>query len=542
MADLQGFRTMLAERAESEKGLPHVCLRESSDFSMALARLVTVDNRNNEESDAQVTQRYLDEFCQSLGEEANKEVADSFNQAIEAFKTKISSAIKSVNEIRDASKKLAAIIETGIQDYLARDPFVSTHMNLTKLSTDFPEWTWEGTKVFGSKTYLVERVNAQFVGEGVTPPTDFDYKLFMFGISTAAERIKFAVIENFPSTTKEQVIDQLVEAVGATVTKENIEKVVNYLIGDLRMNGLINELQRLQSQSPAELFHLIKQYDEMIRTFFPVADAIATKTIKIPELESATAFVENAEKMIKFCEYIAYFEYMERETVYRDAVLLQGSLMNSDAKSDFESQGGTQLMLAHYIRYMFKDDPEKIPARGVSGKVIIESAAHNEKIVKADMVNITNRIVLATTNAKVSVFKTAAHRYAVNKIDRECAESTPVDRSIAVDRIMTTTVRKIADRILENDIAIVDACLMLIVEADYSGTFVEQMYKELGAAYLAKMQTADGDVSDMDLRVAEMGVVAKMVAGFVVDQIIVPCQCKEMVNHSPVVPVNGDAM
>ena len=66
MANLLGFRSMLADKAAADKGLPGVCLRCSTDLDIALARLINVDNRREDESDSQVTIRYVDENCDSI--------------------------------------------------------------------------------------------------------------------------------------------------------------------------------------------------------------------------------------------------------------------------------------------------------------------------------------------------------------------------------------------------------------------------------------------------------------------------------------------
>ena len=65
MANLVNFRTYMANLAD-QNGLPPICLCDSTDLSMALSKLITVDNRGADETNGQVTQRYIDEICASL--------------------------------------------------------------------------------------------------------------------------------------------------------------------------------------------------------------------------------------------------------------------------------------------------------------------------------------------------------------------------------------------------------------------------------------------------------------------------------------------
>lgn len=536
MADLTSFRQLIADRASSDKGLPQVCLKCTTDFDIALSKLITVDNRQDGETDSQVASRYVDEICETLGKPENEEIVKKISTLVVAFKEKISGAMGSLHEIREHARELAKELETVKNDILAKDPFVSTHLKLTTLSQDYPVWEWAGPKLIGSATYIKERVGSFIVGEGVEIPTEYDYRLFLQACTTIVTKAPLTSVE-MTEETKTTIIDSACEVLGEAAVKESVSDVIDVLVGTKLIKSVIFELKNLSSMSPHDLFNRIKQYDEFIQKYYPVVDGIVGGQIPLPEEDSSETLKTNAQSIKTICEFMAYFELMERETVFRQSILLQGGLMNIDEKSAYESAGGTTLMLAHYIRFMYKDDVAQIPARGISSKVIIESAAHNEKVVKSDISNIENRISIATINAKVTSFTLEARKYITSKVDREHSESTPSQKVTLVNKFMTNLVKKIANRIHQHDIAFVDAALMLIVEADYSGTFVEQMYNELGAAYLAKAKEAEGStVTDIDIQVAEMGVVATMVANFITDQLIAVCIQKEESNKSPIVP------
>ena len=536
MADLTGFRQMLADRAEADKGLPKVCLKCTTDLDLALARLITVDSRKEDETDGQVTSRYLDEICEELAKPENEEVVKHINACIAAFKEKVSAATSALGDIKTAANELAGYMETYKNDALARDPFVSTHANLTKLSVDYPTWDWSGPAIVGTGTYIKERVGGMLVAKDATVPTEYDYRLFILGVSTISRKVNFESVElseEHRSTLIDSAIDIVVDN-----TKEEVTDVIDVLTGMKSINGVVLDLQRLQNMDPADLFDRIKEYDGFIHKYYQIATAIIDEKIPLPDIDGKDTIKTNAESVKLLCEFMAYFELMERESVFNKVVLLQGGLINSDEKTAFEDAGGTTLMIAHYIRYMYKDDVKKIPARGISSKVIIESAAHNEKVVKADISNVANRIAIATTSARVEAFNTVAHRYIVNKVNHDNPDMPDSTKTTEVENFMRGLVKKIATRILHHDIAFVDAALMLIVESDYHGTFVESMYNELGAAYLARIQTAeDGKVTDFDLQVAEMSVVARMVSNFVVEHLITCCSdCKDNTVKSPIVP------
>jgi hypothetical protein len=526
---------MLADRAAADQGLPMVVLKCCTDFDIDLQRLINVDNRQEGESDSQVVTRYIDEICDSLTSPEFAGIAEKIQSVITAFSDRIKGATNSIKDIRATAKELAEYMDKGKTEYLAKDPYVATHLNLTNVSVDFPTWEWNGPKLLGGSTYIKERVGGQIVGKGIEPPQDFDYRKFVNGCETISTKTTLEPVDAQPEVI-EKVVDATVDALGGESTKEEVADVVAVLFGVKSVRGYVLNLERIVGMSPADLFSRVKEYDQFICKHYPVVEAVVEGHVAIPEA-CAEKVKENAEKLRTICEFMAYFEAMERETVFKSAILLQGGLLNSDAQAEYNDAGGTPLMIAHYLRYMYKDDVNKVPARGISGKVIIESAAHNEKIVKADISNITSRIAIATTRARGEAFKTVAHRYVCNKIDRERPDAPAGEKAVAIERIMASTVKNISGRILHHDIAFLDAALMLIVECDYTGTFVEQMYNKLGTAYLAKINAAeDGKVSDLDLQVAGMEVVAEMVSGFITNKLVDSCVCKDETNKSPIVP------
>ena len=540
MADLANFRQYLADKAASEGGLAQVCLKTSTDFDIDLARIVTVDNRQDEETDSQVASRYVDEICDSLAQPENEGIVKKINDVIECFKEKILAAINAIKDIRANAHKLAELMDKATTDYLAKDPFVSTHLNLTKLSVDFPAWEWGGPKLIGGSEYIKERVGGYITAKDAEVPTTFDYRLFINGCQAIDSKVKIESCE-LDEATSTQLSENLSNTLGELVTKDDITKVINVITGSVNLRGEISQIKNLSTMDPGELFNTIKEYDAFIRTYYPVVDAIDGEQVTLPEGDVKEILVSNSRAVKTLCEFMAYFELMERETVFSHAILLQGGLLNIDEKEAFTSAGGTEIMLAHYIRFMYKDNVQSIPARGISISVIIESAAQTEKVVKADISNITNRIAVATTKARVAAFNVVAHNYLANKVEREHTDDPQLKKATITSGYEETIGSKIASRILHHDIAFVDAALMLIVEADYSGTFVEQMYNQLGTAYLAKAKDAEGSVSDLDLKVAEMSVVARMVSDFVVEHLVEACpNDKDMTIKAPVVPENAE--
>lgn len=539
MANLVNFRTYMANLAD-QNGLPPICLCDSTDLSMALSKLITVDNRGADETNGQVTQRYIDEICASLCKPENKEIADKLNAVVACFKEKLATSIKSVKDIKENAKQLAADMEKVAQDYLAADPFVSKHLKLTTLSTDYPEWKWEGPLMIGSPAIIANTVNSRFAASEESVSDAFDYKNLTNSILYIRKEHPIKAVAEMDSTTLDEFVNSISEVL-PDMSVETIKEVVEVLLGVKLINSIYSQLEGIAHLDPALIFKTVQEFDGYIQKFYPIADAIASGTVAVPET-SKEVLVSNATSLKVLCVHFAYFELMERNTVMRQSILLQGGLINSDEKSAYEEAGGTQQMIAHYIRFMYNDDVSKIPVRGVPSKVIIESAAHNEKVVTESMTNIANRIAVVTTKAHVFAFKQVATQYLNHLVERMSGEETnKVDNAIMFTRLSDVALTPVANSILQYDIGFVDACMTLIINAEFRDTFVEKLANELGAKYLATVNAAGGDeVNDLDFKVAEMDVIARMVSGFVVEHLVGVCECKDMTVKTPIVPAQED--
>ena len=523
-----------------QNGLPPICLCDSTYLSMALSKLITVDNRGADETNGQVTQRYIDEICASLCKPENKEIADKLNAVVACFKDKLATSIKSVKDIKENAKQLAADMEKVAQDYLAADPFVSKHLKLTTLSTDYPDWKWEGPLMIGSPAIIANTVNSKFAASEESVSDAFDYKNLTNSILYIRKEHPIKAVAEMDTHTLEEFVNSISEVL-PDMSVETIKEVVEVLLGTKLINSIYSQLEGIAHLDPALIFKTVQEFDGYIQKFYPIADAIASGTVAVPET-SKDVIVSNATSLKVLCVHFAYFELMERNTVMRQSILLQGGLINSDEKSAYEEAGGTQQMIAHYIRFMYNDDVSKIPVRGVPSKVIIESAAHNEKVVTESMTNIANRIAVVTTKAHVVAFKQVATQYLNHLIERTAGEgANKVDNAIMFTRLSDVALTPVANSILQYDIGFVDACMTLIINAEFRDTFVEKLANELGAKYLATVNAAGGDeVKDLDFKVAEMDVIARMVSGFVVEHLVGVCECKDMTVKTPVVPAQED--
>lgn len=516
MANLARFKELLAARVDAQHTLPPVVLKQNTEIGNAFGRVVTLDNRLEDETDGQMVDRYVVEICDSLNEEVNKDAGDSLDQAIELFSGKFRQALADIDSIREIAKQLATDTENEVAKYLATNKYVSENTKFLTLSEDFPVFTWEGAKTIGWTAYVIETVNSIGLATDVEPKKEIDQARLNFVCSILESEIKVNLVE-IEDEARTVLVENAKEVCG-DLSAEAVTEVMNYILGRDSFDRVFVALQKQETASASENFERVKMFDEFILKTYPVCDAAITDQLALPE-DKKDEIKKNAEAIAKFCTICAYYEIMMRTTMFSDRIVLSGGVINGDVKDQFEADGGTNLMIANYIRRFYNDERSQIPMVGIRPSTIIESASDVAIAVAADIAKIRARIQIETVNANESCFVRVARDYAMKKYSREFPEATAEQVTIFTSDTYKTIIKDIATNIRQYDICFVDAAIAFIIALDYAGTFVEHLQKSLGAAYVAKAEL-NSNITAADIKVTDMHVIAKLVATWVADKLI----------------------
>lgn len=523
MANLARFKSLIALEVKNSGGLPCVTLKQSTDIGQAFSRIVSLDNRQEGESDADAAARYVDELCKALNDPANKEALDLFEQTCSAFAGKIKTAWQSLIGIKEQAKELGGEMEKRSQDLVSKDSYVSTNAKFIQLSEDFPVFSWDGTKLMGTVNDVARDVNGLVVADSAEIPTNLDMRLFNIVIATL-EKYTAIVPVNLDEDGRTALIDQLKELC-PDLSAGAVADCVDYTLGIRMFSDVYGLLKNIASNQATDLFSTIKVFDQFICNMYPVSDAIVSDQVHMTN-EAMEQIRVNATALINFCKVAAYYEAMQRTSVFKDSLLLQGGLVNSDLKESFEQAGGNNSMIARHIRFMYNDEMDRIPAMGVRSEAIIKADTVATEKVEENIKAINGRINLTKTNARVTAFKAVAMEYLSKKIKNTNPSIGQLGLSNQINDVMNKVGLKIADTIRQYNVCLVEASLDLIISSEYEGTFVSLLKNRLGAAYLALADNAQDEVTDDKIRNAEVGVVADLICEFVAAKMIdvVPCQ------------------
>lgn len=518
-SNLCTFKQLLAAHVGSGKPLPNVILADGNELGQAFSRLVMTDQPKEGETPGDTAARYLDEICASLGMEENQEACKAFEETVGVFTTKIKNAWDTVSAIRDTGRELAGEMERICSDQVSKNEFVSKHLNYNQLKTDFPVFSWDGTKIFGSITDVIKTVNSLATAdkENVSEEINAD----KFNIITL-DMSKFDQIEdvNVSEESRQAAIDSI-SALGLGVTAGDIENVVDAVTGINKNCPVVQALSSLKDVANAQihLFSNIKLFDSAITSFVPVLDVIISEQVD-PIPASKEIVIANAKRILTVLQIAAYYEYMQRTTAFRESILLQGGLVNEDQFAQFKEAGGTVTMLAEFIRFMYADDASKIPVAGIKIKPIIDGAAAVSERVKKDIANVEGRVAIAMNLARSIAFKIVIRDYFTKQFTRKNEGADPNAVSAYVADAMAKCAMPIVDAIQQYHVNFVDASMNAIVNSEYKGSFTEHLFKELGAAYISATEQ-NGNITAQDLRQVDVSVIAKLICKFVVDNLVV---------------------
>ena len=517
-SDLVQFRSLLVNKVDSGYQIPPMVIKDNSDLGQSFARIAMSEKAQEGETEGQKAGRYLDEICNTLGEEANAEVVSTLAETTQLFTTKVKAAWDNITAIRENARTLATEMEKTKSDLVAANEFASSHMNYQNLKSDFPVFAWDGTKAMGSIKTVIAKVNGYVTTNGSEPSEEINSNLFTLVISNMS---KYDQVEriNVTEESRQAAID-LFKQICQNSPAGNIEKVVDLVTGIAPTNEVSETLSKLQQISYAQvnLVSVVKAFDEAITSLYPVLELITSDQVN-PFPANTDTVKANAAKLISVLEIAAYYEYMVRTFRLNTALLLQGGIINGDLEEDFKKAGGTVQMLGEYVRFMYQDDMSKIPSTGVTISGITDGSANVSERVAKDIANVASRVTMALNNAKTSAYRIVMRNYIAKQVQRVDEGASAAEVASRVSRYMDTVVAPICDDIRQYNVNFVDAAMNAIVKIQFPGSFTEHMFTELGAAYLATTEQ-NGNVTATDVRFANVSVIAKLICTFLVDNVV----------------------
>ena len=515
MANLAGFKVLLSQYAESKHSLPGVELSQTTELGQAFKRIVTLDNAVEGESDGDKAGRYVDEVCASFADETNADAVRVFDETVEGFTRVLKDAYASLGGIREKAHELAEEMDKEVSKNTEQNKYITENRKNLTVTEDFPPFNWDGAKVIGAISYVIEAVNGLVTQNGEVSK-ELDGALFNAVIANIDKFVPVAEIEvgddAFKATIKELCADESAEAV---------EDAYNYILGAKSLDD-IKAIISAGNKRLETMFQDILTVNDFVVKVYPVADAIVTGQVQLEE-KIAERVKANAKSVATLCEIATYHIQLYRTTLFANSVVLQGGMINGDVWDAYVEQGGTKKNIGYFIYWLFSNDLSKIPVVGIKPASLTgEDFSNIIDKVEEKISAVQQRIALETTRITVAAYSTVVVDYLRKKVERDNPDADAGSKSAMVSGY-TKIIDAIADDIRQYDVAFFDAAMATVIKLDYPGTFVEHLQKQLGAAYLAKAKEVT-ELTEEALKQVDVGVIARLVAEFI---------CNKMLQSSP---------
>lgn len=516
-SNLATFKTLLAERLDKGQRIPNLVLKNNNDLGQDFTALVTSDKPVEGETQGQRAARYLDEVCDDLNKPEYGPLVAKFDDVVDTFSDKVKATWTAIEGIRELSKQMAEKMETLTNTNLAADEFVVKYGNYDKLVSEFPVFGWDGTKIMGSIDTVIQHVNGLMTQDGEAS-TQINRNLYNIVISDMSKYGKVEDVAVTEDTYKSAL--EAMQNVCQTSTEGDIKNALDALTGINKNCPICPRLDSLKRPEEAQtkLMENIKVFDGVITALFPILDLVAGGQV-VPFPEAKDVIVSNAKKLIVVLELAAYYEYMYRSTTFQEVILLQGGLINSDAQDAFKEAGGTPQMLAEFARFMYNDDLNKVPVTGIKFKDIVDGAGAVSEKVKKDITSVMNKVTIVKNNARMLAFNVVMRECVTKKIDRDFPTIPLAEAAEKIEDIMKEVIYPIRDDIRQYNINFTDAAMRGIVAAEYKGTLVERLIKQLGVAYVAATEE-NGNITAADLTQVDISVISNLMCSYLIDTLI----------------------
>ena len=512
MTDMTNFKKLMLDYYKSNKELPNVSVNSSCTLNEALNTLsygTAVINEPGMSKRNEIS-KYIDMFDAAQQDDSfSKDAFSMLDQIADIITDKILETKGELSSIKGSVEALTKSITVHKDDILARDPWTSKYLNKTTFSNDYNVVPWENLESFGSKRYITEVANS-------TADTNKN-EINIITLGRLKKRLPFTRKVNaevyasidMPPLKREEITTIVNNSV-ADMILADIEKVINVLTDPKAANTYMRSITSL-SESPNNTAKATITYLYDLKLFSEVIECLNSIGSSVLSDSSVSDLNTNIKYIKSYLTYMAYATTFNRETIYETALLLPNKMINPDNYNKFETDGGTQLSISHYLHVRYPKD-RVLPIRGIGAGSILQSIKEVDKLISAEQLDITMKLRRKTISADKSSFTSV-----VSKFINELIED---DSNCKIDKLN-------ADRIIKNlstdvalsDIALEDILYKFIINNVYKNQFIYSVYQRLGNVYANHFKNVS-EISTEDLALLGSSVFTELVVDFMKDRFL----------------------
>lgn len=499
MRNMKTFGSLLEGLHSTQKGIPAVVMTNNSflrDTVRGLVSSTLVDADISIENVSEAVKEYEALYNNKL---ENADQFCSLDTIANAFAAKLHTGVETLRKVKDNVTELVETVNNRVVTRLAEDAFLSAFYNIDKHPT-MKEVEWnklDNINELGVIIKLHDTINL-----GLEAPV--------------TNEIISLLLNRTPYT------DDKSELTSITIPEEKTTKIVNALAAQVKgysrdyIAGAFQNILELDTHRCIQATNKLKSFANgkdaaEINKMLSLADSynqilpLMNKNV----LDLAESTMVELNKHIDAIQYITnmtiYLCSHYRNTIWKNSVIVPGTLYNPDVMDEYEKQGGNMTQLCHHTNEYHPDG--KIPTHGISGQYVIDRA-------KALSPKIEQRIAVDSQKAeqlKKEITRGEFIYAGVEWLDAHKQYYSP--------SFYSNDLSKFAAAVYDNNInaPMTNMFYDLIIQSCYRETIVPEIYKRLTNAYL-KHASSSESISQEVCDQIEAAVYADMVSEYLVEQ------------------------
>ena len=510
--NMDNFKNLLVDYFKLNKKLPDVTIKSNSSLCEVLNALLigNIDNEKAGVSNRNRIKNLVDDFTNIQDEESF--FSDSMNLIDDVsnhMADKIIETKTNLDNIHVTIESLTKEITSIKDDMLAKDPYTSKYLNKTEFNEDYNMVPWDSLLSLGRNKVILLSGN-DFADTQTSTSTN------NHTLTRIKNRLNFNYRDNgeyYDLELPKDTTNELVEIVKNSISDLNmstIEDCINVLSksskGRTFMNKVLRATDNVKKRTDGLIYYLFNV--DVYSKIFDCVEQVSSSILSEETLKKLNSNIENLKQYVLF---MGYYSLHTKENIFNNTLVLPNKMVNPDTYNKFETDGGTQLQISHFL-YIKYPNNLALPYNGIPNDIILNSNKDIEKRVEADELNIGMKVKKKTIISE----KKAVVRVLTNYINALAKDEPQLNLN---KRNMSSLINGIGDSIALNNDNTDNSIYKFIISNVYRNSFIYSAYKRLGVAYSKQLKTTS-EISNEDLTIINNSVFTELVVDFVKDNFL----------------------
>ena len=506
MSTYTRFGTLLAKQAEA--GLtPRALFTDNADMRNSLSRIADLAFVKGDIADKQILGS-IESFSRVINDKyINTRYSNVFHKVADVFGTKLSTGVEALKRTKHLVNNMCTVMQKYIDRKYAEDAVLAEITGKDHQMT-LAHVAWDVFDVVDERN-IRANVNLS-IGKDINNHITSAYMAQAINMLPYAN--KYNKVELKKIALDEKKFNSIQDAIQSRLPKISHSHVSGILhnIFELNESGMRSMVYSATALSNGKNLKDMNKYLTLACEYVQILDILKPEVLNISN-SLMEEYRKHSAVLNQYAETILYIASYYRNEVWKNSVLLPGSMINNDAYAEYAAKGGSVSDIVRHRNQYFKNDP--IPTKGVTGEFIAASAKSIRDNLSEIMTRNADEIEKKKRVIERDCFVAVSTEYLANntnKLDPKFSHRTSISRYAASVYDATS------------NLPIETRFYRMLMGSCHINDMVSNIYNRLEKAYTESSERL-GKIDTEDKLLIETGVYSDMIAEYLVDSGIIVC-------------------